>query len=461
MTKIIDLKEFSYFLRVHRNSIIQNWTETNEVKNIIHKHSVPVIEKNKNIFYEFCDCFISIFQWDFTISECQARMTFLKLLEGYGVTSAELFILILRLKSSVEDIIYQDGSLSYNIQKELETITIDIALELTDTYNSLQREDKDNHNEQSNLLAEYKKAVDISNIVSKTNPKGIITYVNDKFCQISGYKKEELIGKAHNIIRHPSMDRESFKELWDTVKSKKPWTGIVTNMAKDGSSYVVDTTVIPILDVDGDIVEFIAVRHDITDFEKTKEQLQNINKVMKNKVDELYSVTSSLEEKATRDELTGLYNRAKFEEIFSYEINKAKHYNNQLSVILFDIDHFKNINDTYGHQAGDVTLKELSSLITKNIKTSDIFARWGGEEFIILLPDTNRDGAMQFAQKLRKIIKENKFSDIEYMTASFGVAQFEEYEDKLTLFEKVDKALYIAKNNGRDRVEQSLFNCVH
>jgi len=157
MTKIIDLKEFSYFLRVHRNSIIQNWTETNEVKNIIHKHSVPIIEKNKNIFYEFCDCFISIFQWDFTISECQARMTFLKLLEGYGVTSAELFILILRLKSSVEEIIYQDGSLSYNIQKELETITIDIALELTDTYNSLQREDKNSNNEQSNLLAEYKK----------------------------------------------------------------------------------------------------------------------------------------------------------------------------------------------------------------------------------------------------------------------------------------------------------------
>jgi diguanylate cyclase (GGDEF)-like protein/PAS domain S-box-containing protein len=460
MTKIIDLKEFSYFLRVERNNIIKKWLEKNEVKNIIHKHSIPIIDKNVNIFYEFCDCFISIFQWDFTISECQARISFIELLEGYGVTATELFILILRLKSAVEDIIYKDGSLSYNIQHELETITLEIANELIDTYNNLNNKDTTIKNEQSNLLAEYKKAVDISNIVSKTNPKGIITYVNDKFCEISGYKKEELIGRAHNIIRHPSMDREAFKDLWDTVKSKKPWSGVVTNMAKDGSSYVVDTTVIPILDVDGDIVEFIAVRHDITEFEKTKEQLQNINKVMKNKVDELYSVTSSLEEKATKDELTRLYNRAKFEEIFSYEINKAKHYNNKLSIILFDIDHFKNINDTYGHQAGDITLKELSNLISKNIKTSDIFARWGGEEFVILLPDTDIDGAMQFAQKLRKIVKENKFSEIDRMTASFGVAQFEEYEDKLTLFEKVDKALYIAKNNGRDRVEQNLFSCV-
>ncbi len=461
MTKIIDLKEFAYFLRVHRNDIITNWLERNEVKNIIHKHSIPIVEKNMNIFYGFCDCFISIYQWNFTISECQARMDFLHLLNKYNVTNNELYTLILRLQSAIENAIYKDGNLSYNIQMELETVTISIANELTDTYAHLKDENSYKQNEQSNLLAEYKKAVDISNIVSKTNPKGIITYVNDKFCKISGYTQEELIGKAHNIIRHPSMDREVFKELWDTVKSKKSWHGIVTNMAKDGSSYVVDSTVIPILDVDGDIIEFIAVRHDITEFEKTKEQLQNINKVMRNKVDELYSVTSSLEEKATKDELTSLYNRAKFEEIFSYEINKAKHYNHNLSVILFDIDHFKNINDTYGHQAGDVTLKELSSLIAKNIKTSDVFARWGGEEFIILLPDTDIEGALQFAQKLRKLIKANKFTEIEFMTASFGVAQFEEYEDKLTLFEKVDKALYIAKNNGRDRVEQSLFNCVH
>ena len=100
-------------------------------------------------------------------------------------------------------------------------------------------------------------------------------------------------------------------------------------------------------------------------------------------------------------------------------------------------------------------------MIKNNIKTSDIFARWGGEEFVILLPDTDIEGAMQFAQKLRKLIKSYQFTDIGQMTSSFGVAQFEEYEDKLTLFEKVDKALYIAKNNGRDRVEKMLFNCVH
>lgn len=461
MTKIIDLKEFSYFLRVNRNNIIKDWLEKNEVKNIIHKHSLPIIDKNIDIFYDFCDCFISIFQWDFTIAECQSKMNFLELLGNYEINSKELFILILRLQSAVEDTIYRDGNLSYNIQKELEVITIDIANELIDSYNSLENNSDGKKSEHSNLLSEYKKAVDISNIVSKTNPKGIITYVNEKFCEISGYTKEELIGYAHNIIRHPSMDRAIFKNLWDTVKSKKPWNGIVTNMAKNGSSYVVDTTVIPILDIDGDIIEFIAVRHDITEFENTKEQLQNINKVMKSKVDELYSVTSSLEEKATKDQLTGLYNRAKFEEIFSYSINKAKYYDKELSIIIFDIDFFKKINDSYGHQAGDVALKELATLIQNNIKTTDILARWGGEEFVILLPDTNIEGAMQFAQKLRKIVKANRFSDIEKMTISLGVAQFEEYEDKSTLFEKVDKALYLAKKNGRNRVEQSLISCVH
>jgi PleD family two-component response regulator len=172
------------------------------------------------------------------------------------------------------------------------------------------------------------------------------------------------------------MPREAFKELWDTIKSKKSWNGIVTNMKKDGGQYIVDTTVIPILDVDGDVVEYIAVRHDITELEETKQQLKNINKAMKNKVDELYSMTNTLEEKAYKDNLTGINNRENFENIFSLEIANAKQNNIPLSLIIFDVDHFKLVNDTYGHQAGDILLIDLVKLIADNIKNGDIFARW-------------------------------------------------------------------------------------
>lgn len=461
MTKIIDLKEFSYFLRVKRNDIINSWIETTEVQNIIHKYSIPIVDKNRKLFYEFCDCFISIFEWDFTIAQCQAKMYFLELLHNYNVSTSELFILILRLKSSITKVLFEDGTLSHSIETEIETIAISISQELTNIYETLDHHPTNKKNEHSNLLNEYKKAVDLSNIVSKANTKGVITYANDKFCELSGYSKEELIGKGHNIVRHPSMDREKFKDLWDTIKSKKTWHGVITNMAKDGSSYIVNSTVIPILDVDGDILEYIAIRHDITEFERTKEQLRNINKMMKSKVDELHFMTTSLEEKATKDDLTGLYNRAKFEEIFTEELTKAQRYNDELSVVLLDIDYFKKINDTFGHQAGDVVLKELSTLISTNIKTIDVFARWGGEEFVILLPKTGLDGAVLFADKLRKIVKNFHFSEVEKMTISCGVGEFEEYEDKLTLFEKIDKALYVAKKNGRDRVEKALISCVH
>lgn len=461
MTKIIDLKEFSYFLRVNRNSIIEQWFNMEEVKRIFNQYSLPIVDKNVNMFHEFCDCFISFIEFDFSIEQCQVRNNLLKTFRNYNMNSTDIFILILKLKSSIEETIFHNGYLSYALQSELESFTIKLANELINSYSNSQIDHTQERNEQSNLLSEYKKAVDISNIVSKTNPKGIITYVNDMFCEISGYTRGELVGKPHNIIRHPETDKEIFKNLWDTIKAKKPWQGIVTNMKKDGLKYIVDTTIVPILDVDGDIVEYIAIRHDITEFEETKQQLRHINAVMKTKVDELHNVTSSLEEQASKDNLTGIYNRDKFEELFNSQINLSRREDIPLSLIIFDLDHFKSINDTYGHQAGDIILQEIVTLISKNIKTSDIFARWGGEEFVVLLPETSINGAYHFAEKLRKLIKSHNFSVVGKVTTSFGVGEFNEYENKMTFFEKVDKALYIAKNNGRNRVEKALFNCVN
>ncbi len=115
------------------------------------------------------------------------------------------------------------------------------------------------------LLDEYKNAVDRSSIVSKTTPKGIITYVNEPFCEISGYKQEELIGKNHSIVRHPDMPSEVFREMWNTLLRKRPWSGIVKNRKKDGSPYWVNATINPILDHNDDIEEFIAIRNDITE----------------------------------------------------------------------------------------------------------------------------------------------------------------------------------------------------
>jgi len=454
MIKIINSEEFSYFLRINRNEIIKRWMNKSEVQNVLHRHSLPVIEKNTHLFYQFCDCYISVIEWRATVSECQVKLDFLQLLNNYNVTVADLFTLITKLKNAIEEVIFENGNLSFALQSEIDSLTLEMGNDLANNFEILTKSNQNYKSENSNLLTEYKKAVDLSNIVSKTNPKGVITYVNDKFCEISGYTRDELIGKPHNIIRHPDMPREAFKDLWDTIKAKKSWNGVVTNMKKDGGQYIVDTTVIPILDVDGDVVEYIAIRHDITELEETKQQLRNINKAMKSKVDELYSMTNTLEQKAFKDNLTGINNRENFEDIFSIEIANAKQNNLPLSLIIFDVDHFKLINDTYGHQAGDIILKELVGLIADHIKNGDIFARWGGEEFVILTPSTEIVGAHNLAENLRKLVQAHMFSYVEKeITLSFGIAQLGEDDDKKTLFEKADSAMYEAKKNGRNRIE--------
>ena len=125
------------------------------------------------------------------------------------------------------------------------------------------------------LLNEYKNAVDRSSIVSKTDPKGRITYTNDKFCAISGYSREELIGKPHSIVRHPDMPKSAFKNMWSTILAKKPWFGIVKNRTKDGGEYIVEVTINPILNHNGEIEEFIAIRNDVTNVVKLHEDLEH------------------------------------------------------------------------------------------------------------------------------------------------------------------------------------------
>lgn len=170
-------------------------------------------------------------------------------------------------------------------------------------------------------------------------------------------------------------------------------------------------------------------------------------------ITKLKEKSNLLEYQASHDKLTGLYNRNKFDEIFSKEIKRAKRYNNDLSLILFDIDDFKNVNDTYGHQMGDEVLKELAKLLTNNVREPDICVRWGGEEFLILLPQTNLQGAISVAEKLRITISKEPLTSLKLpISTSFGVVQMNENDDEFSLISKCDKLLYSAKNSGKNKV---------
>ncbi|WP_456402311.1 GGDEF domain-containing protein [Persephonella sp.] len=153
------------------------------------------------------------------------------------------------------------------------------------------------------------------------------------------------------------------------------------------------------------------------------------------------------------DPLTGIYNKGKFNELLRFELERNKRYGRPLSIILFDIDHFKKINDAFGHQTGDYVLKTLAKIVSSNIRATDYFARWGGEEFVILAPETDLEGAQILAEKIRKSIEEYPFDVVGQVTSSFGVTEATSKDTVDSFVKRADAALYKAKDKGRNRVE--------
>lgn len=156
---------------------------------------------------------------------------------------------------------------------------------------------------------------------------------------------------------------------------------------------------------------------------------------------------------ATTDSLTGIANRREFSAILEKEIARSRRYGNKLSLLMYDIDHFKRVNDTYGHDAGDAVLQEMTELVKKDIRAVDTVARWGGEEFLVLAPQLDVVGAGSMAEKLRQEIASHDFSQVGRITISFGVVALEQGDDIRSLLKRVDDALYRAKERGRNRVE--------
>lgn len=156
---------------------------------------------------------------------------------------------------------------------------------------------------------------------------------------------------------------------------------------------------------------------------------------------------------ATTDSLTGIANRREFTTVLVSEVARAKRYGTPLALVMYDIDYFKRVNDNFGHDVGDYVLQALTRLVKQNIRSVDVVARWGGEEFMILMPQADMPAAVAAAEKLRMAIADYRFDKVEHLTVSFGVVIYDLEDDLNSLLKRVDDALYLAKQNGRNRVE--------
>ncbi len=278
--------------------------------------------------------------------------------------------------------------------------------------------------------------IDKNMIASTTNKKGKILSVSEAFCEISGYTKEELLGKNHNILKHPDMPESIYKELWETISGGQVWKGEIKNLKKNGGFYWVKAVIEPSFSKEGEIIGYSSIRYDITD----------------KKLIEIISTT---------DGLTNIYNRRYFDEIFPKIINGAKRKNELVAFLFMDIDHFKQYNDNYGHQKGDEVLIEVAKCLKESLHRSSDFAfRLGGEEFGIVYQSETKEKAIQFANKIKKNIEDLKIihefnSTSAYITASMGLIckNANEIEDINTIYKEADNLLYEAKENGRNQIK--------
>lgn len=274
------------------------------------------------------------------------------------------------------------------------------------------------------------------NIIIVTDGNKITTFNKAllKFFDVSSIEEFE---KRYNSIQECFEDDNGFlknsKDNWiDTIIKNDVKEPKVKISRADGSQRIL--LIKHVLNPDNES-EYIVSFTDITDIENQRLAFKAL---------------------AYKDPLTQISNRLKLDAILERELEIAKSEKLPLSLIMFDIDHFKNINDTYGHDVGDSVLIELTDLISDKLrKNSDMFARWGGEEFMIVLPNANSKASFDIAERLREIIESHKFKEVGNITCSFGVSEFKLESDNFRTFTKrVDEALYKSKNSGRNRVER-------
>lgn len=262
-----------------------------------------------------------------------------------------------------------------------------------------------------------------------TDLEGTIIYANQSFSRNTGYSEDELVGNHSRMLKSGKQNKKFYEKMWEKLISTGKFEGLFISKKKDGTLFYDKKKITVIKDESGNPKFYLAVSYNVT---KDIEQEQ------------------TLKTKAYTDSLTGVYNKDRYSKDIKETMKQFYKTNIPFSIIVFDIDHFKKINDNLGHDVGDYILKQIVQVVKGQIRDNDKLYRWGGEEFVIIV-DKELQTAVRVANKLNKSIKEYDFDGIK-ITSSFGVAQASAEFDPDTLFKAADKALYEAKNSGRDTV---------
>ena len=309
-----------------------------------------------------------------------------------------------------------------------------IQSKLDHSIQKLQREIAVRH-EVANSLKKFSEAIDhTGSAIFITDEKGVIEYVNPRFIALTGYQERDVIGETPYLLNTAEMDQGVYQEMWKTVRSGETWRGDLLNRKKSGEQFWTASTVSPIFDLNRVITNMVSINEDITLIKASQQKIQFL---------------------ANYDALTQLPNRRLFEETFADSISHLYHRkNDHIALMLIDLDHFKEINDTMGHNAGDQLLVAVAERLTKAIRKGDMAARLGGDEFTVLLDRIeSRGNAVIVAEKILQLFQPPVLingKEIQ-ITCSIGVTLApDDGDEEEGLMKNADRAMYQAKEEGRN-----------
>lgn len=370
-------------------------------------------------------------QTGYAMEELQGRS--LRMLQGPETDPA----VIERLRASLKEASYFEGT-TFNYRKDGSVYLVrwnispvrDEDGTLTHFVSVQQDISAQHQSELKNML--LGRALDASSDpILLTDIQAKIIFVNHAFTKITGYSVEELIGKTPALLHSGKHDPGFYAALHKALDNGHAFRATFINRRHDGSLYHVEQSISPILDEHGRVTHYVSVSKDITERVRREERLQDA---------------------ASHDKLTRLYNRHHGETALEEAIARSSAEGKPLSLIICDIDHFKKINDRFGHPGGDRVLKETAAIIAHTVRASDVVIRWGGEEFLIVLEDCAEGPAIELAERVRQRVETFLHVDIGAVTLSLGLATRLADESSAELIARADRALYQAKASGRNRL---------
>ena len=333
----------------------------------------------------------------------------------------------------------------------------DTTLSAVRAENTLMAEQIKISEERYRLLAEH-----ANDVIWTMSLDGQITYVSPDVERMRGFTPAEAMNQPLDEIHTPESAAISsgyWVELAARLEAGLPahnFRGELEYRCKDGSTVWTETQVIPHISASGQLIEILGVSRDISERKRQESMLKLARDEAEAASRALREANAELAHLATIDALTGVWNRRHGEQLLEKETARAKRYGTPVSAAFFDLDHFKVLNDAHGHQLGDQVLVEVTQRVSRGMRDADALVRWGGDEFVLIMPHCTLADAMQMAEKIRELVESEPFSQAGTVTISIGVAEFKTDESPDSWMRRADAAQYEAKSDLRNAVRSAV-----